>query len=150
MAEEKTLSTTQFFRELPHTKDIGEFFDHYEDQFETEPFHEYLQRLCSERDLLPADIIKKSDIERTFGHHIFNGDKNPSRDKVLQLAFGFEMNCAEARELLKKARKCMLSPRVKRDAVVMFALERNAGIAEIQTALSELGLPVLGEGKDHD
>jgi hypothetical protein len=32
----------------------------------------------------------------------------------------------------------------------MFALERNAGIAETQKALFELGLPVLGEGKDHD
>jgi hypothetical protein len=99
MPKDDVLTTTEFFRELPHTKDIGEFFDSYEDKFETEPFHEYLKRLCWEREILPAEVIKKSEIERTFGHHIFNGDKNPSRDKVLQLAFGFGMNCEQAKEL---------------------------------------------------
>jgi hypothetical protein len=44
----------------------------------------------------------------------------------------------------------MLSPKVKRDAAVMFALERRCGIEEIQIMLFDLGLPVLGKGKDHD
>jgi hypothetical protein len=147
MSEGKTLSTTSFLRELPNIDDIGEFFDHYDDQFEKEPFHGYIKRLCDERGCLPADVIKKSDMERTFGHHLFNGNKNPTREKALQLAFGFEMNCDEAQKLLKKARKCMLSPKIKRDAAIMFALERKMGIAEMQMMLNALGMPILGEGK---
>jgi hypothetical protein len=60
------------------------------------------------------------------------------------------MNCDEAQKLLKKARKCALSPKVKRDAAVIFALEKQLGFSGIQSMLFDLGLPSLGEGKYHE
>jgi transcriptional regulator with XRE-family HTH domain len=78
------------------------------------PFHAYINRLCAEKDVLPAYIIKKSGIERTFGHQIFNGKRNPSRDKIILLAFGFDMDYDETQALLKSARKSALYPKIER------------------------------------
>jgi len=109
------------------------------------PFHTYLQDQCTLRGVSAAKVIDKSRIERTFGHHIFSGRKNPSRDKVLQLAFGFEMNYEGAQELLKMARKSALYPKIMRDAVVIQGLERGLTLNQVQAALAELSLPIIGK-----
>jgi hypothetical protein len=116
---------------------------------ESIPFHVYLHRLCVEKDVLPAHIIKKSGIERTFGHQLFNGNRKPSRDKVIQLAFGFDMDYDEAQTMLKIARKSALYPKIERDAVIIHALKNNLPDGDVQATLSELSLPLLGEvGRD--
>ena len=112
-------------------------------------FNTYITALCADKDILPAHVIEKSGIERTFGHQLFNGRRNPSRDKVIQLAVGFEMDYKETQKLLKVARKSALYPKIKRDAVVIYALENKLSIYDIQATLAELSLPVIGEEADH-
>jgi hypothetical protein len=57
------------------------------------------------------------------------------------------MDLAQTQQLLKTAQKFMLSANVKRDAVVIAALERKTEFYEIQALLDGLDMPVLGEGK---
>ena len=120
----------------------------YGAQLRSEPFHLYLKSLCNKHGVLPAYIIAKSGVERTFGHQIFNGTRKPSRDKVLLLAFGFEMKYMETQELLKAANKRPLHPRVKRDAVIIYALENNCVINDAQMTLDDLSLPLIGEDRN--
>jgi hypothetical protein len=109
------------------------------------PFGARITDLCVSKNVKPGRVINKSGIERTYGHQLFNGRRKPSRDKVLQLAFGFEMNYGEAQELLKAARKSALYPRVKRDAVIIYALNRGLGVYDVQATLRDLNLPLLGK-----
>jgi len=112
-------------------------------------FLAYITDLCTQKNILPAHVIEKSGIERTFGHQLFNGRRNPLRDKVIQLAVGFGMDYKETQDLLKIARKSVLYPKLKRDAVVIYAVENNLSIFDIQATLSELSLPLMGEEGDH-
>jgi transcriptional regulator with XRE-family HTH domain len=107
---------------------------------------QYLTALCEQRGITAESIIKKADIHRTYGHQIFNDTRQPSRDKVLQLAFGFEMDYEQAQKLLAIARKSALHPKVKRDAAVIFALKKQMKLAEFQAMLHKMGIPILGEG----
>lgn len=91
-------------------------------------------------------FIKRSDIERTYGHQLFRGLRMPSRDKVIQLAFGFEFGVEATQELLKSARKSSLYPKIKRDAVILFCINRGMSIFDTQAVLEELGISLLGEG----
>lgn len=91
----ENISTSVLLQKLFKTQQIKKFIKRYDTQMRSITFHQYIMQICDKKDLLPAQIIKKSGIERTFGHQIFNGIRNPSRDKVLQLAFGFEMNYGE-------------------------------------------------------
>ena len=63
--------------------------------------------------MLPAQVIERSQIERTYGHQLFNGTRRPSRDKVLQLALGLGLSVDETQRLLRAAGKSPLYPRLK-------------------------------------
>jgi hypothetical protein len=78
-----------------------------------------------------------------------NGTRQPSRDKVLQLAFGLRLTVDEAQRLLRAADKSPLYPRLKRDAVVLFALNKSLSILETQNLLSGEGLTPLGGASKH-
>jgi len=142
---ESKMSTKELLQRLFNTTSVKRFIKRHGGDMLDAPFHTYLKEQCTQRGVNPAQIILKSGIERTFGHHIFSGRKNPSRDKVLQLAFGFEMNYEETQELLKIARKSTLYPKIMRDAVVIQGLERKLCLNVVQAALAELDIPLIGK-----
>jgi hypothetical protein len=79
--------TSTLFRLLFKTSNIKEFMERNADEMRLPSFSEYIRELCEERGEVPERIIKRADIERSFGHQLFKGTKKPSRDTVLQLAF---------------------------------------------------------------
>ena len=107
-------------------------------------FSDYLSQLADERDLKRETVITAAGIERTFGHRLFNGTRNPSRDTVLQFAFGLGLGCDETQQLLKVSQMSPLHPKVKRDAVVAWCLHNGKPLMDAQQALFENDLPLLG------
>jgi transcriptional regulator with XRE-family HTH domain len=93
----------------------------------------------------PNQAIKKSGVERTYGHQFFRGRRTPSRDKVIMLAFGFGLDYDETQEFLKAARKSPLHPKIMRDVVIIHALKNNNCIEDVLATLHELELPLLGK-----
>jgi len=146
---EKEIETGDLLNKVIKTASINRFIKRHGSSMEPVSFHKYVSDLCAQRYILPARVIEKSGIERTFGHQIFNGRRNPSRDKVIQIALGFGMDYKETQELLKVARKSALYPKIKRDAVMIYALENNLSFYDIQATLSELSLPLLGGEGDN-
>lgn len=140
-------STTTFFSRLLEATDLEQFIKINADEMQMLPFCEYIAQLCKKQGEVPEHIIRRADIERSYGHQIFRGSRNPSRDTVLQLAFGFEADVDNAQELLKYAGKNALYPRVKRDAALIYCLHDHFTIIETQRVLHEMGLPLLGTGK---
>jgi hypothetical protein len=139
------MPTVELLQKLFGTVNIKRFIMRHHSYMPDEPFHIYLQRQCDSRNITPAQVIAKAGIYRTFGHHIFNGNKNPSRDKVLQLAFGYGMDFEETQELLKRARKSTLHPKIMRDAVIIHGLEHGLTFQTVQNALDELKQPLIGK-----
>jgi hypothetical protein len=129
---------------LLKTKNIKRFISKNDELMEFEPFNKYLEGLCIEKGKIPSAVVKAANIERTYGLQIFRGIKNPSRDKVIQLAFGFSLNVEETQRLLKAAEKSILYPKIKRDAVIIYCLNNNIGITAAQEMLCDLQLPLLG------
>ena len=115
-----------------------------ENDCELPAFYDYINELCEARKEKPGTIIKRSNIEKSFGHRIFSGARNPSRDTVIMLAFGFEMTTDDAQQLLKIARHTQLHPKIKRDAVIAYSLFNHKNIDETQQLLYDNKLPVLG------
>lgn len=146
--DKKRIPTNKLLRRLFKTSSLNHFIKNLQNNGQDAPlFHEYIKQLCGEKEILVEQVIKKAEIERTHGHKFFNGTRNPSRDKVLQLAFGFGLDCAGAQKLLTLAKRGALYPKIKRDAVIIYALERELGITALQEKLHELELPLLGAEK---
>lgn len=128
--------------------DVRDFIETYDGEFISTPFHQHIQKLSAERNLIPEHIIKNCGIDRNYGHQLFSGIRQPSRDKVIQLAFGFPLTVEETQDLLKIAGKSPLYPKIKRDAVLLYCLKNQICFMEAQAALQELSLRLLGrEGR---
>lgn len=114
------------------------------DELHTPIFHEYIKELCYMTKQVPERVIKNASIERTYGHQLFNGTRKPSRDKVIQLAFGFELDVEETQNLLRIAQKSLLYPRIKRDAAILYCISNHIDIVGLQNLLYNLELTLLG------
>ena len=136
-------TTTTLLKKLVNGKSLQGVLDSEAGSFAEIPLSEYLRRLCEERDVVPEQVIKKAQIDRTYGHQIFNGTRMPSRDKLIQLAVGFGLSLEETQTLLKKAGKSMLYPRIKRDAVCIYGISHGMNVMELQELLLSVDVPLL-------
>ncbi|HBR02747.1 MAG TPA: hypothetical protein DD738_09055 [Ruminiclostridium sp.] len=144
MSEQKT---STLFRLLFKAPNLEQFMEKSAEEMKLQSFCEYITRLCKEQDEVPEHIIRRANIERSFGHQIFRGARNPSRDTVLQLAFGFNADVDTTQELLKCARMSALYPRIKRDAAIIYCLHNRFTVMEAQRVLHEMELPLIGGGE---
>ena len=138
------LSTSELWGRLFKASSLDQYLDHTGSQQEMPEFSVFITKLAETKKEKPEAIIKRGGIERSYGHRLFSGARNPSRDTVLQFAFGFEFDSDETQQLLKIARVAPLHPRVKRDAVIAYCLHRHMGFLNTQQLLYENGLPLLG------
>ena len=107
---------------------------------------EYLTDLLEEKGLTRSEVFRACGINETYGFNIFSGDKrNPSRDKVLLLAFGLRCTLVEAQRLLRLAGVNELWPRIPRDAIIIRALEEGLTREECDEELYRLGEDTLLE-----
>ena len=136
-------STNDLLKQIVGSKDFWKVLEENGDAFEELSVSEYLRGLCEERGIVPEQVIKKAQIDRTYGHQLFNGTRNPSKDKLIQLAIGFELSLEETQTLLKKAGKSMLYPKLKRDAACIYAISHGMNVMELQELLLSVDVPLL-------
>ena len=140
---EKDITTDELLARLFKATQLNDVLEN-EDITQPPLFHEYLRQLCRDRGEVAERVIKRAGIDRTYGHQLFSGRRKPSRDKVIQLAFGFGLDVEETQQLLKSARHTALYPKIKRDAAIIYCLARNMEIAGAQDLLADFELSVLG------
>ena len=140
---EKDLTTGELLARLfeaTHLKDILE----NEDIPQPPLFHDHLRQLCLDRGEIAERVIKRAGINRTYGHQLFNGRRKPSRDKVIQLAFGFGLDIEQTQQLLKAAQESPLTPKVKRDAAILYCIIHHLNFSEAQKLLVSFDIAALG------
>lgn len=148
--DQNRLNTEELLALLFKTPNLSFFLDERTSDITLPAFHEYISSLCAEQNEVPEHIIQRAGLEKSFGHQLFSGRRAPSRDTVLQLAFGFSLPVSGAQELLKIAGKSPLYPRLKRDAAILYCLHHSVSLVNTQIILDDLKLPVLGGGRKHD
>ena len=142
MAKRENNTTDDLMNKLEEAASLERFLR--EDVHVLPPFDLYVEQLCLDRGEKREHVIKRAAIDRTYGHQLFNGTRKPSRDKVIQLAFGFGLDVEETQQLLRAAQKSPLYPRIKRDAAIIYCIIHGLQVADAQQMLSGFNLPVLG------
>lgn len=143
---EKKVTTEALWARLLNAPSARDYIENAGTELDPPAFAKFISSLCRERGEVAEHIINRAGIERSFGHQLFRGARNPSRDTVLQLAFGFGADTELAQALLRRAGHSQLYPRIRRDAAVVYCLEHGASLIETQQLLAELALPLLGGG----
>ena len=100
---------------------------------------EYLAHLLHEKGLKRSEVVASSGLNSTFGYQIFTGARNASRDKLLQLSFAMGLTRRETDRLLMLAGHSPLYVKLRRDAIILFCMERGLSFAETEEQLFRFG-----------
>lgn len=117
-------------KELDHTK---------------ESLPEYLNYLLNKKKLKKSDVIRKSQLNATFAYQIFSGSRNASRNKVLQLTLAMGLNLTETQELLRLAGVNELYCKDRRDAIVIYCIEKHMTLDDANDKLFQFGEATICE-----
>ena len=104
---------------------------------------EYLNELLIKYDAKRAEIAKRANFDEGYMYQIFNGRRNAKRDKLLRLAFGFPLTLEETQKLLRLGGYNELYVRRKRDAYLMFALEKGYDVLQTNDLLYDKGVEIV-------
>lgn len=151
MGESKKLHTTgTMMKSLIKINKLDSFLEKNKSDFNVPMFSDYISSLCDEKHIPAERIIKAADIDRSYGHQLFNGTRKPSRDNVIKLAIAFELDIDETQSLLQMAGKPALYPRIERDAAIIFAIGKKYDVQKVQELLFEHNLSLLGKNKNYE
>ena len=106
---------------------------------------EYLEKTFKEKKLSKSIVIKNADLDRSYAYEILRGDKKPSRDKILQLCIGGNFTLEETNKALKIGNCGELYPKIMRDSIIIFGINKNLNILHINELLFSYNVALLGE-----
>jgi len=114
------------------------------DDFTAPELTDYLHTILEERGMTVIQAIQRCNLDRSYGYQLFNGTRRPPRDVLLTLAVHLGLTEAETQRILKLAGRSVLYARNRRDAAVLYCLNRRLSLAETDELLSGLGVEPLG------
>ena len=102
-----------------------------------------LAEVMEEKRLRRADIIRRSSLNDIYVHQIFSGKRRPSRNKLLCLFFGMELDVERVQKILKCCGYPPLYVKNRRDSVIYFALRNGHSLLQANELLFEQGEAML-------
>ena len=131
--------TDDLLKELGNTSDINQYLSTNRDELIEQNVAKYLNELLEKKEnLTKSKIIKSTSLSESYIYDIFRGEKsNPSRNKLLQIAFAMSLDLETTQKLLKIAKVGILYPRIKRDSIIIFALNKNLDFFECENLLEQ-------------
>ncbi|CZT57620.1 hypothetical protein BN3661_02102 [Eubacteriaceae bacterium CHKCI005] len=131
---------TNELMQMLHTEEqIETYLSQNKEEFLDVPLCSYLNQLLTNYAVPKNEVIKRSCLNQIYAYQIFAGTKHPTRDKLIALIFGFPLHLDDAQRLLRVGQVSELYPRKKRDSIILFGLQKNLSIQEVDDLLFELG-----------
>jgi len=137
-AENKKPSTREVLEALRAAESIEDFSKEYYSCFVDISFEDYLSSLLEKYGISKYAAVKASGLSDSYAFQIFQGYKNPSRDKLLSLAIGMQISLDECQRLLKLAGVNELYAKNRRDAILIFGLEKNLSVPQLNEILFDM------------
>lgn len=131
-------STDELLKILKHAKSAEQFIENNFNDINDITFQEYLLKCMETHSMTRSQVIDGANIQKNYGYQIFDGSKRPSRDKVLALCFSMSLSLEESNRLLKLSDHSILYPRILRDSIIIFALEKKINLIQANILLEEM------------
>lgn len=136
-------TTDELRHEIKAATDIEDYLASNREELITCRLSEHLNMLLSQKGISRADVIRGSLLGKAYVYQIFSGEKIPTRDKLIAIAFALCLSDDETQKMLKLSGNRELYARDERDALILFALQRKQSIFEVNELLFEHDLTIL-------
>lgn len=132
----KDNKSTEFLQsELKQASSLKAFITENEQNFKVKSVPEFLNDMLVKYDMEKSDVVRRSGLSGTYAYQIFDGKRSGGREKLIQLAFGFPLNLEETQRLLRFGGHNELYVKKKREAFLMYALEKGYDLNQVNELL---------------
>ncbi len=140
----KPKTTDELNHEIKAATDIEDFLSKNKEQMLSHTLPEHLNTLLVQKGISRADVVRGSLLDRAYVYQIFSGEKVPSRDKLIAIAFGLCLSLDETQKMLKLSCNRELYSRDERDVLIMFTLQHKGHISDANNLLHSKEFETLG------
>ncbi len=104
-------------------KNISDYINNHKfDEFDSLNFSLSLKKLMSQKNIKASELIKNTNLSKSYLYSILNGNRQASRDKIISIALYLKSSQKECNTLLKSACYRNLHPKSKRDSIIIYCL----------------------------
>lgn len=129
--------TDELMKQLTQNADLEKYIKENEESFVNAPLSDILNRIVKEKKIVKSKALKRAEINEIYGYQIFSGKRIPSRDKLIALCIGMELDLEETQSVLKCSGFAQLYPKSKRDSIIISGIEKEQSVFEINGLLYE-------------
>lgn len=129
--------TDELMKQLTQNADLEKYIKENEESFINMPLSDILNRIVKEKKIVKSKALKRAEINEIYGYQIFSGKRIPSRDKLIALCIGMELDLEETQSVLKCSGFAQLYPKSKRDSIIISGIEKGQSVFEINGLLYE-------------
>jgi len=98
-----------------------------------------LEDAMKKEDISIAKLIVRTGLSKPYVYQMFEGSRNPGRNALLRISFALRLLLPDIQRLLSLSGKCVLYPKVRRDAAIIASLAKNLSIDETDEFLRSIG-----------
>ncbi|MEF2608902.1 MAG: hypothetical protein U0M88_04635 [Faecalicoccus sp.] len=106
-------------------------------------FVSYLEACLEKKDLKKSEVIEKTNLQKNYAYQICNGTKKGSKEKIIQLALAMRLNLHDTNNLLSLSNNGLLYAKVKKDAILIYALQHHYNLFKTNELLIAHGFDAL-------
>lgn len=117
--------------------------DNQNDNFIKVSLPEYLKQLLTAKKLVKSEVIARTCLDKIYVYQIFDGKRAATRKKILALALAMYLTHEECNYLLRYANCATLYPKIRFDAIIIFALKDSLSVMDTNEILYDYGLEIL-------
>lgn len=130
-------TTKDLEKELSSCAQLHTFLENNKQCMKEESVSEILKRYMEDKGLSRTDVIARSGLNDIYAHQILAGKRRPSRDKLLSLCFGLELNAEQVQCILRDCGYVPLYVKKRRDIIILYAFLKSMSLIELNELLYE-------------
>ena len=133
-------STEDLLEELQNENcKIDEYLKGNGESFVYDKIKDFWETAIEKSGYSKSNIINKSDFSYCYFYDVINGRKIPGRDKIIRLILTMHLSVDECQEALRISGRSALYPRIRRDAIILFAISNRYSIYQLSELLADAG-----------
>lgn len=103
------------------------------------PVSVLLSRMMQTRELTPQRLADLIEVERSTLYRLLSGERLTTRNVLLRIAIVMSLTVEETQTILRAGQRAQLYALVRRDAIILFGINRRFSLAQIESILLEKG-----------
>lgn len=132
-------------REIKQRIDLDNFLIENKDTFTANEMAELFAEMLDKKNMSKTELARLARTSEMYLYQVLGGKRIPTRDRFLCFCIALEYDVDETRALLKRGRYVDLYAKDRRDAIILFALDKHWTLTRLNDVLYEKGEKLLSK-----